>query len=125
MNEIFLLATRTALRFDIRGNISTEQLWSIPKDELIPYEESLQTSLEKFGKSTRRTAGRKTKAQETLELQLAVVSAVLDIKIAEETESKEAAKNKAHNESIMALIADKQQDELKGKSVEELKAMLK
>jgi len=38
---------------------------------------------------------------------------------------RDAAEVKAHNQKILTLIAEKKDDELKGKSVEELEKMLK
>jgi len=122
---IFAQATRNALRFDLQGNISTEQLWHVNLDNLIAYEERLAEIIESYGKSTRRRASRKTKDQTTNELRLAVVTAILDTRIKEQEEEKEAAANKLHNQKIMDLIAAKQEDEMKSMSVEDLQKLLK
>lgn len=123
--NIFEQASRERLRFDLSGQISTEQLWDVKLDNLISYEESLAETVESYGKSTRRKAGRKTKEQELNELRLAIVTAVLDTRIKEQEEAKEALQNKAHNQKIMDLIAAKQDEELKSMSAEELKKLLK
>ena len=125
MENIFVLASRTQLRFDLQGNITTEQLWKVDPNNLINYEEQLTEVVEGYGKSTRRKAGRKTKEQEMNELRLAIVSYVLDIRLKEQEDAKTAAANKDHNQKIMDLIAEKQDDSLKNMSVDELKALLK
>jgi len=123
--SIFEQASRLKLRFDLQGNISTEQLWDVDLDNLVTYEEQLIEVVASYGKSTRRKTSRKTNEQATNELRLAVVASILDTRIKEQEEAQEAAANKAHNQEIMEQIAEKQKDELKGKSIEELKAMLK
>ena len=125
MENIFVLASRTQLRFDLQGNITTEQLWKVDPNNLINYEEQLTEVVEGYGKSTRRKAGRKTKEQEMNELRLANVSYVLDIRLKEQEDAKTAAADKLHNQKIMDLIAEKQDDSLKNMSVDELKALLK
>lgn len=125
MENIFVLASRTQLRFDLQGNITTEQLWKVDPNNLINYEEQLTEVVEGYGKSTRRKAGRKTKEQEMNELRLAIVSYVLDIRLKEQEDAKTAAADKLHNQKIMDLIAEKQDDSLKNMSVDELKALLK
>ena len=123
--DIFQKATRLKLRFDLNGQVSTEQLWDANLDALTTYEEQLTEAVEAFGKSIRRKATAKTKAQELQELRLAVVTSILDIRIKEQEDAKLAADTKAHNARIMELIAKKQNEELEGKSLEELQAMLK
>jgi hypothetical protein len=121
----FEQASRDKLRFDLQGQISVEQLWDVKIGNLIQYEEGLTETVESYGKSTRRKAGRKTKEQEQNELRLQVVSSILDTRIKEEEDAASAALTKAHNQKIMDLIAAKQDEDLKSKSVDELKELLK
>lgn len=121
----FEQASREQLRFDLQGQISTEQLWKVNLDNLISYEEKLTEIVEAYGKATRRKAGRKTKEQELNELRLAVVTSVLDTRIKEQEEASEALKTKAHNQKIMALIAEQEDKDLRSLPVEELKKLLK
>jgi len=123
--NVFEQASRDKLRFDLSGQISTEQLWDVKLDNLISYEEGLAETVESYGKSTRRKAGRKTKEQELNELRLAIVTSILDTRIKEQEDSAEALKTKAHNQKIMDLIAAKQDQDLQSKSVDELKKLLK
>lgn len=123
--NIFEQASRERLRFDLSGQISTEQLWDVKLDNLISYEEKLTETVESYGKSTRRKAGRKTKEQELNELRLAIVTSVLDTRIKEQEEASEALKTKAHNQKIMDLIARKQDAELEEMSAEDLRKLLK
>lgn len=121
----FVLASRCKLRFDLQGQISTEQLWDVKMDNLIQYEELLTETVESYGKSTRRKAGRKTKDQELNELRLSIVSSILDTRIKEQEAAADELKTKAHNQKIMDLIAAKQDEDLKSMSAEDLKKLLK
>lgn len=128
--SIFEQASRLKLRFDFNGNISTEQLWDIKGpgnslDPLITYEEQLTEVVEGYGKSTRRKTGRKTKDQELNELRLAIVSSILDTRIKEQEDQAAQAEAKLHNQKIMEIIAEKEDDDLKAMSASDLRKLLK
>jgi len=125
MDNIFAQASRLKLRFDVSGNVSTEQLWDVKIGNLTDYENSLADIVEGYGKPTRRGIGRKTKEQELNELRLAIVTSILDIRIKEQDEAAVATANKAHNQKIMDLIARKKDAELEAMSAEELQKLLK
>jgi len=125
MENIFEKASRCKLRFDINGQVSTEQLWNVTQATLAEYEQHLQELVESYGKSTRRTKKIRTGQQELNELRLAIVTHVLDTLEKESEESANRVAAKEYNQKILALIQAKRQDELAGKSVEELEAMLK
>jgi hypothetical protein len=121
----FREASRLKLRFNINGSLSSEQLWTVPMNLLADYEQELSEKIESYGKATRRTKKRRTKSQEMEQLQLEIVTEVLDVREAEEQAAKTAQENKLHNQKILELIQAKKETELVGKSVEELEAMLK
>jgi hypothetical protein len=123
--EMFEKASRLKLRFQINGEISTEQLWSVKESTLIDYEEELQNQVEKFGKTSRRKSEVKTNEQALVELKLAIVSYVLDTKIKEREEAQDEAGKKEHNQKILALITRKQENELESMSVEDLQKLMK
>lgn len=123
--NIFEKASRIKLRFDINGNVSTEQLWNVSMSSLTDYEQFLTETVEGYGKATRRSRKAKTTAQELNELRLAIVTHILDVREAEQIEAEQAASNKAHNQKILELIQSKKENELAGKSIEELEALLK
>lgn len=123
--NIFEKASRLKLRFDLNGQISTEQLWSAPISSLVDYEQNLTEVVESFGKSTRRTRKVRTEEQEKTELRLEIVTYILDVREKEQEEAQTAASNKAHNQKILELIQAKKENELSSKSIEELEALLK
>lgn len=92
---------------------------------LIDYEQQLTEVVESYGKSTRRTRAARTVAQETNELRLEIVTYVLDVREKELEEAKNAASAKEHNQKILELIAQKQNQQLAEMSIEDLQKMLK
>lgn len=94
-------------------------------DVLADYEAQLQEEVAKFGTFTRRTSTARTTAQKEIELKLAVVSYILDVKDKEAQEARDDAAKKANNANILTLIAKKQEDAMSNLSIEELQALLK
>lgn len=124
MDNIFFEAVKKQLRFNVNGNISVEDLFTVNYDVLSRYEESLSKEVESFGKS-RRGSVNTTAAQENTKLRLAIVTAILDYRDVEKQRISSEKEIKEHNQKIMSLIKQKQDESLEGLSVEELKGLLK
>ena len=120
----FKEASKQKLRFQTpKGNLTTEQLWDLSLTDLDKLAVELEESYENSkGKSylTKRTVKDKT-----IKLQFDIVLDILNTKVAEQEAATEAAENKKHNQKILTLIAEKQDESLKGKSIKQLEAMLK
>lgn len=123
--NIFEQASRVKLRFDVNGQISVEQLWTVNMQSLANYEQTLTEMVESYGKSTRRTRQTRTAEQNANELRLAIVTHILDVREQEAEASTNAAATKEHNQRILELIRAKQEQKLADMSEEELKALLK
>ncbi|GAB3975634.1 hypothetical protein GCM10028806_33630 [Spirosoma terrae] len=122
--EIFKSASQLKLRFQTsRGVLTTEQLWDLTLIELDALAVALETEHEKSGKKS--FLAKTSDKNKLAKLRFDVVLEVLTTRVAENQEAAEAAEIKAHNQKIIALIAEKEDETLKGKSVEELTAMLK
>lgn len=122
--ENFKQASKVKLRFQTnKGVLTTEQLWDLSLSEL----DSLAVSLEAaHDRSARKSFLAKSSDKDrTAKLRFDVVLDVLNTRAAEEEAATTAKENKEYNSKIIALIAEKQNESLKGKSVEELEAMLK
>lgn len=120
--SIFEKASRLKLRFAINGSCTTEDLWDFSKETLAELEVKLQENVEKQGKTNRFAKKNGKLAIE--ELKLAIVSQIIDTKVAEEEESANATAKKAKRDEILALIAAKQKDSLAQKSIEDLQKEL-
>lgn len=122
--DIFFEAAKQRLRFNINGNISVEDLFNVDYSLLSQLEETLTSEVEGFGKS-RRGSSTTTIAQEKTKLRLAVVSAVLDYRDTEKERISSEKEQKEYNQKILALIAQKKDQDLANLSVEELEKLLK
>lgn len=122
--EIFKLASKQKVRFQTsKGFLNTEQLWDLSLTEL----DALAVSLEKECEETSKKSFL-TKSSDKNKLSKLKFDLALDILTSKNDEiqaSKDATELKEHNKKIIALIAEKQDESLKNKSVEELTAMLK
>lgn len=123
--NIFEKASRTKVRFDINGQISTEQLWTVNFDVLVDYEQSLSDLVEGYGKRNRRTNTFRTKDQEVNELRLAIVTHVLNVRESEAKAAADTQETKVHNQRILELIKAKKEAEMASMSVEDLEKLLK
>lgn len=118
----FEKASKVKLRFDINGNCTTEDLWDFSKEKLADYEVLLQERIEKQGKSNRFAKKKATTAAD--ELRLAIVSHIIDIKIAEEEESAQSIIKKQEREKLLALLSKKQEEKLSELSEDEILSKL-
>jgi hypothetical protein len=120
----FLEAARLKLRFDTKvGMLSQEQLFDIDLDELDALVVDLEDEWEESGgRSYLRKNSKKDKA---LKLMFKVALEILEYRVELRDAATEAKGTKEHNEKIMAIIADKEDEALKGMSPDELKKLLK
>lgn len=119
---MFEKASRMRLRFDINGNVACEELWDFSKEQLADYEVKLKERMEKQGKANRFAKKNDVSAKD--ELRLAIVSHIIDTKVAEEDEQMNAATKKQERERLLALLAKKQDEKFANLSEEEIEAKL-
>lgn len=122
--ENFKLASQQKVRFQTnRGSLSTEQLWDLSLTELDALAVSLEAQHKESGKKSFLT--KSSAKDKTAKLRFDVVLEVLTTKVEEAQVLSEAQEIKEHNSKIISLIAEKQDESLKGKSIKQLEAMLK
>jgi Holliday junction resolvase-like predicted endonuclease len=120
---LFKRASKEKFRFMTAklGNITVEDLWDIPLGEIdilaISLSQAIKANEEgSFIRKKGRTEGR-------LEARFEVVKAVITQRL-EDIEAKEnAVAAKAKKEQLLSMIAAKENEELAGESVEDLKKM--
>ncbi len=122
--ENFKLANKQKLRISTtKGLLSPEQLWDLPLEDL----DSLAVSLEDAHKQSGKKSFLNTKSEKdrVAKLKFDLVLEILNTKVEEAQAAAEAQEIKEHNKKIIGIIADKQDESLKGKSIKQLEAMLK
>lgn len=120
----FKQASKERLRFNTsKGQLTTEQLWDLSLTDLDTLAVSLQEEHEKSGKKSFLVT--KSVKDKKAKLAFDVVLEVLNTEANAATEATEAKEIKEHNNKILQLIVEKQDETLKGKTVKQLEAMLK
>ena len=126
--NIFEKATRLRLRFATsRGAILTEDLWHLPLTgvngcDLDSCAKAVNAEIKKEEEES-FVKPRGEKSSE-LELRLEILKHVIKARLDEMDEKENAAVKATKRAKILQLIEDKKDDELKGKSTEELEKML-
>lgn len=121
---MFKQASQIKLRFKTtKGDLTVEQLWDLPIEEL----DKLAVSLERMSKSSgaKTFLEVKTKDDEIAKLRFDIALDILNTRQKADKEAQEAQDNKRHNEKILAIMASKQDEKLNSMSIEELQAQLK
>lgn len=123
----FKQATRERLRFETsKGLLSTEQLWDLNLTSLATIVRSLKKQLKRDNDDELSFLDDTSNpVDKTLELKFNVAKEVYIAKKEEMESIRNEASKKEHNQKILELIAEKQEGDLRGKSIEELTAMLK
>jgi len=121
---MFEQALRLKLRFEYRGQCTVEDLWDVPVTDLDNLYQQYQEQLDK-GKGSLLKKSVTTNANALLELKSNIVKHIVETKLAEAKEKRKAVERSEKKQRVMQIIAEKQDDELKGKSVKELKQLMK
>lgn len=120
----FKEASRLGLRFQTsKGSLATDQLWDLSVTDLDTLAVQLDTQVEN---STKKSfVVKKTEKDKTAKLRFDIVLEILEDKVEQRDANAKKKADKEHNDKILALIAKKQDSDLEGLSIEELKAQLK
>lgn len=122
----FMEASRLKLRVQTpQGQLSVEQLWDLSLSKLATIIKEVSKTL-KVDEGDDLSFLDETKKVDTVaQLTFDILKEIYTTKKKEQDDAKNAANIKEHNEKIMQLIYEKQEGELKDKSIEELTAMLR
>lgn len=119
---MFEKASRLKLRFNYKGVLSVEDLWDLPFTGLDAIFKKLNAELKTQKEES--LLDTKSKLDKILELKVAIVKHIFTVKRAEKDAEELKAEKKAKKEKILEIIEEKQEDSLKGKSIEDLTKML-
>lgn len=122
MENMFEYATRNKVRFPFKGQISVEDLWDLRTDDLDTVFKTLNRQVKQSEEESLLVT--KTAEDTALDVQIAIVKHIFDIKMQEANSRLLDKERKAQKQKIMAILANKQEQELQNKSVDELQKML-
>ena len=121
-NDIWFRALLNKYRFKCsKGDISTEDLFSLDTKYIEEIYADLEDELSRLGKKT--LFGKQTAEMEALQGKIDVITAVADYRIAKANAEDRLRKNKAVKEEINSIILQKEKDKLGNMSIEELKQL--
>jgi hypothetical protein len=122
MTNLFEMATRKKFRFPFRGQISVEDLWDLSVQNL----NSVFKTLNAESKQAKEESLLATKSAEDtiLDAKIAIVKHIVNVKLAEAEQRTKDNEKREQRQKLLGLIADKEDEALQGKTVEELRAMV-
>lgn len=120
----------TKVRFDTNvGQVTTEDLWNLPltsttgKANLDDIARNLHKQL-KNGDDVSFVNNDK-KSNPIVQLKFDIVKHIIEVRLAENEAKAKEQETKEQNQFILQVIAEKQKDQIKGMSIEDLQAMMK
>lgn len=120
--NLFEIASRCKYRFAYRGMISVEDLWDLRLESLDEIYKNLSSEIKKASEESLLKT--KTKDQEVIENKIEIVKYIVNVKLQEVESRRREIENKEKKQHIMAILSQKEDEDLKNKSIEELKAMI-
>lgn len=122
INNLFIMATQHKFRFPFKGMVSVEDLWDMNVRDLDTVFKALNAQSKQAKEESLLTT--KSKEDSILEAKIEVVKYIVTAKLEEAEAQRVKAENKEKKRRIAEILADKQDEELRGKSAAELTAML-
>ncbi len=120
--EMFIKASRQKMRFPYKGQATVEDLWDLPVTELDKIYKLLNAEVKRAQEESLLET--KSEEDEKLAVRIGIIKYIVAVKLEEKKEAEMAKERKEQKQKIMKILANKQDEELKGKSVEELEKML-
>lgn len=122
MSDLFKIAVKNKYRFTYKGVQTIEDLWDLSVEELDKIYKTLKTKQKSEAEESLLTTT--SKEDKELNNKIEIIKTIVADKLSDKEKSVKAAERRAKNRRILEIMADKQEDELKSKSLDELKAML-
>lgn len=122
VGNIFEYVTRNKIRFPYKGLVSVEDLWDLSVTELDKVFKALNSKVKQSREES--LLNTKSKEDEELEIQIAIVKHIVSVKLEEKKSREELAKNKAQIQKILEIKAKRADEALENASDEELDKML-
>lgn len=122
MEKIFETAIRNKFRFAFKGMISVEDLWDLRLESLDDIYKNLVSEKKKASEESLLQI--KIKEKEELECKINIVRYIAEVKISEMENRAKVKEKKQQKQRILEILNEKENQDLKNKSTEELRLML-
>ena len=119
---MFEQAIRRKYRFNLNGKLNVEELWDLDIDDLDTIYRNLKNDLKEATEDS--LLSKKSSADKLLDKKIAIVTYIVNTKIAEQEVRLNAKENKAKKEELLGILREKQTEGMKNMSEEELKKMI-
>jgi regulator of protease activity HflC (stomatin/prohibitin superfamily) len=120
--NIFEVAVRNKYRFPFRGQVSVEDLWDLSVQNLDSVFKTLNSQIKQAKEES--LLDTKTKEDEVLDTQIEIVKYIVKAKQDEDNIRLQAKAKREQKQKLMAILSEKQESELRGKSADEIQKML-
>ncbi len=121
VEEMFKEAVRNKYRFEYRGLISTEDLWDLDVEDLDSIYRDLNSELKD---RTEDSLLEPVRGNEELENKIEIVKDVVKTKLFERELKLKETERAEKKQRVLEILKDKQDESLKNKSEDELRAIL-
>lgn len=122
MADLFKIAAKRKYRFNYKGQITVEDLWDLNVEDLDKIYKNLKAQQKNASEESLLQSV--SKEDKVLNNKVEIIKTIVIDKLAAKERMQKAAAQKAQNQRILEIMADKQDAALKEKSIEELQAML-
>lgn len=120
--NIFEYASRNKIRFICNGNLTAEDLWDLSEEKLDTIYRDLCKQKKKTDEESLLSA--KTSEDKTLEIAIEIVKHIFAVKQEEKLARTKAKERREKKAQLMEILADKENEELRSKSSDEIRKMI-
>ena len=121
-NKMFEIAVRNKFRFPFKGAISVEDLWDLSVQQLDGIFKTLKSQEQKAQEESLLET--RTPEDEILKIKIEIIRHIVTVKLDEANQAERAKEMRDQKQKILGILAEKQEDDLRNKTPEELCAML-
>lgn len=122
VNKMFEVAVRNKFRFPFRGTISVEDLWDLSVQQLDGIFKTLKSQEKKAQEES--LLDTRTPEDEILMTKIEIIKYIVNVKLSEARQAERARELHDQKQKILGILADKQDEDLRNKTPDELRAML-
>jgi hypothetical protein len=121
MEKLFIKASKKGFRFNYKGLLTVEDLWSLSLEQLDEIYKDLNKKIK--ASSEESFLNKADKVTGELSEKLEIVKYIMEDKLAAKSRKEKNALIKSQKETVARILAEKKQNALLSKSEEELEAI--